>query len=95
MTDTFGRPWRMGQTNIAIGVAGINPINSYVGKQDIFDRTLNFTEICIADEIAGAAELIMGKTKKIPVAILKGYNYNSDADSIASVIRDKNSDLFR
>ena len=95
MTDTFGRPWRMGQTNIAIGVAGINPINSYVGQQDIFDRTLNFTEICIADEIAGAAELIMGKTKKIPVAILKGYKYKADSDSISNIIRDKNSDLFR
>ena len=95
MTDTFGRPWRIGQTNIAIGVAGINPLQSYVGVKDIFNRTLEHTMICIADEIASAAELIMGKTNKTPVAIVKGYKYDKKNDSINNIIREKDLDLFR
>ncbi|MBR74695.1 MAG: coenzyme F420-0:L-glutamate ligase [Dehalococcoidaceae bacterium] len=95
MTDTFGRPWRMGQTNVAIGVAGINPLQNYIGEKDIFERTLQHTMICIADEIASAAELIMGKTNMTPVVIVKGYNYDKKNDSINNVIREKESDLFR
>tara|TARA_Y100001970_G_scaffold253095_1_gene327503 strand:- start:5567 stop:6322 length:756 start_codon:yes stop_codon:yes gene_type:complete len=95
MTDTFGRPWRIGQTNIAIGVAGINPLQNYVGEKDIFNRTLQHTMICIADEIASSAELIMGKTNKTPVVIVKGYKYDKKNDSINNIIREKDSDLFR
>jgi coenzyme F420-0:L-glutamate ligase/coenzyme F420-1:gamma-L-glutamate ligase len=95
MTDTFGRPWRIGQTNIAIGVAGINPLQNYIGKKDIFNRTLQHTMICIADEIASSAELIMGKTNKTPVVIIKGYKYDKNNDSINNVIREKDLDLFR
>ena len=95
MTDTFGRPWRMGQTNIAIGIAGINPLQNYVGKKDIFNRTLKHTMICIADEIASAAELVMGKTNMMPVAIVKGYQYDKNNDSISNIIREKDFDLFR
>ena len=95
MTDTFGRPWRMGQTNIAIGIAGINPFQNYVGKKDIFNRTLKHTMICIADEIASAAELVMGKTNMMPVAIVKGYQYDKNNDSINNIIREKDFDLFR
>ena len=95
MTDTFGRHWRMGQTNIAIGISGINPIQDYVGKKDIFNRTMNFTMICIADEIASAAELMMGKTKKMPVAIIKGYKYEKNLDTISRIVRDEKNDLFR
>ena len=95
MTDTFGRPWRIGQTNVAIGVAGINPLQNYIGEKDIFERTLQHTMICIADEIASAAELIMGKTNMTPVVIVKGYNYDKKNDSINNVIREKESDLFR
>ena len=95
MTDTFGRPWRMGQTNIAIGIAGMNPFQNYVGKKDIFNKTLKHTMICIADEIASAAELIMGKTNMIPVAIVKGYKYDKNNDSRNNIIREKDFDLFR
>jgi coenzyme F420-0:L-glutamate ligase/coenzyme F420-1:gamma-L-glutamate ligase len=73
MTDTFGRPWRHGQTNVAIGVAGMLPFRDYVGKTDTDGRELRVTTICVADEIAGAAEMVMGKLDAIPAAIVRGY----------------------
>src|SRR5439155_9180601 len=63
ITDTFGRPFRNGQTNVAIGVAGLNPIKSYIGSRDMYGRKLKVTEIAVADEIASAAELVMGKAQ--------------------------------
>jgi coenzyme F420-0:L-glutamate ligase/coenzyme F420-1:gamma-L-glutamate ligase len=105
ISDTFGRPFRRGQTNIAIGISGINSIKSYIGQKDSFEKTLKVTEIAIVDELASSAELVMGKTLGIPVAIVKGYEYeeqrldvNSDNDpgtSIKSLFRNKNQDLFR
>lgn len=75
ISDTFGRPFRNGQTNVAIGISGINPIKSYIGTPDQNGRVLKVTEIAIADEIASAAELVMGKTLQVPVAIVRGYDY--------------------
>ena len=97
ISDTFGRPFRKGQVNIAIGIAGIDPIKSYIGKTDMYGNTLRVTEIAIADEIASAAELVMGKSSRIPVAIVRGYNYMSgDGDSsISKITRSKKDDLFR
>ena len=77
ISDTFGRPFRMGQTNCAIGVSGLNPILDYSGTLDSFNRILRVTAIAIADELSAAAELVMGKTKKCPVSIIRDYSYDS------------------
>ena len=105
ISDTFGRPFRKGQTNIAIGIAGIRPLKSYVGSKDSFGKVLQVTEIAIVDELASSAELVMGKTLEVPVAIIRGYQYQSvDLDnsndvssdiSIKSLFREKSEDLFR
>ena len=100
ISDTFGRPFRNGQTNVAIGISGINPIKSYIGTPDQNGRVLKVTEIAIADEIASAAELVMGKTLQVPVAIVRGYDYEfvkSDIEKkieISILIRNENDDLF-
>ena len=96
ISDTFGRPFRQGQTNVAIGLAGIEPIESYIGKSDIFGKKLKVTEIAVADEIASAAELAMGKTSKIPAVIIRGYSFTkSNSSSVLSLIRSRKMDLFR
>jgi len=71
ISDTFGRPFRMGQTNCAIGISGLNPILDYAGTLDSFKRILRVTAIAIADELSSSAELVMEKTKKCPVAIIE------------------------
>jgi coenzyme F420-0:L-glutamate ligase / coenzyme F420-1:gamma-L-glutamate ligase len=96
ITDTFGRTFRNGQTNVAIGIAGINPIKSYIGTYDMYGRKLRVTEIAVADEIASAAELVMGKAEGTPVAIVRGYKFEkSSRSSVKSLLRAKERDLFR
>ena len=95
ISDTFGRPWREGQTNIAIGVAGLEPMLDYRGKKDSYDYTLKVTAIAMADELASAAELVMGKVGMVPVAIVRGYQYTEKEGSIKSLIRPRSRDLFR
>ena len=96
VTDTFGRPWREGQTDVAIGVAGINPIQSYIGQHDPHGHEFRVQEICVVDEIAGAAELVKGNHSRVPVAIVRGYAWEpDDSASMATVIRDPSRDLFR
>ncbi|HEY7570923.1 MAG TPA: coenzyme F420-0:L-glutamate ligase [Nitrososphaeraceae archaeon] len=96
ISDTFGRPFRHGQTNVAIGSAGIEPIESYIGKSDLFGKKLRVTEIAVADEIASAAELAMGKTNRVPAVIIRGYAYRKTKTSGTSIlIRSKKMDLFR
>lgn len=95
ITDTFGRPFREGQINIAIGVSGLNPIKSYIGKRDMYGKPLRVTEIAIADEIASAAELVMKKSACIPVVILRGLQYSSKPAKISILIRPKKTDFFR
>jgi coenzyme F420-0:L-glutamate ligase/coenzyme F420-1:gamma-L-glutamate ligase len=96
ITDTFGRTFRNGQTNVAIGIAGINPIKSYIGTYDMYGRKLRVTEIAVADEIASASELVMGKSESTPVAIIRGYNFEKTSKaSIKSLLRAKDRDLFR
>jgi coenzyme F420-0:L-glutamate ligase/coenzyme F420-1:gamma-L-glutamate ligase len=96
ITDTFGRTFRNGQTNVAIGIAGINPIKSYIGTYDMYGRKLRVTEIAVADEIASAAELVMGKVEGTPVAIVRGYNFEKAyISSVKSLLRAKERDLFR
>ncbi len=95
ISDTFGRPFRMGQTNCAIGVAGINPIHDYRGTKDSFGKTLRVTAIAVADEICSAAELVMGKTLNCPAIIVRNYKFKNKQDTINTLIRPKNEDLFR
>jgi coenzyme F420-0:L-glutamate ligase/coenzyme F420-1:gamma-L-glutamate ligase len=96
ITDTFGRTFRNGQINVAIGIAGINPIKSYIGTYDMYGRKLRVTEIAVADEIASAAELVMGKAEGTPVAIVRGYIFEKvSKTSVKSLLRAKERDLFR
>ena len=95
ISDTFGRPFRMGQTNHAIGVSGLNPILDYEGSLDSFNRILRVTAIAIADEISSASELVMGKSLKCPVAIIRGYSFDDKESSITELIRPESEDLFR
>jgi coenzyme F420-0:L-glutamate ligase/coenzyme F420-1:gamma-L-glutamate ligase len=96
ISDTFGRPFRNGQTNIAIGVSGIEPIKSYIGTKDMYGNILRVTEIAIADELASAAELVMGKTDSVPVAIIRGYMFKpASRRSASELIRHKSADIFR
>ncbi len=96
ITDTFGRPWREGQVNVAIGVAGIEPLRDFKGIDDSYGYTMQATLIAIADELASAAELVMGKIDRVPAAIVRGYVYQpSETASARSLIRDPRLDLFR
>src|SRR5579875_2982397 len=84
ITDTFGRPWRRGQTNVAIGVSGMSPLLDYRGQFDTFGYELAVTVIAIADEIASAAELVMGKLDQRPVAIVRGYHWEADPEEMGA-----------
>ena len=95
ISDTFGRPFRMGQTNCAIGISGLNPILDYAGTLDSFKRILRITAIAVADELSSATELVMGKTKKCPVAIVRNYSFNVGSNTIQDLIRPENEDLFK
>jgi len=95
IADTFGRPFRMGQINCAIGISGLNPILDYAGTLDSFEKILRITAIAIADELSSAAELVMGKTLKCPVAIIRDYSFNLEEHVIDELIRPDNEDLFK
>ena len=96
VSDTFGRPWRNGATNVAIGVAGFDPMLSYVGLEDSHGNMLYTTEIAVADELAATAELVTGKVAGVPVTIIRGYSYEAMEDvSIGRLIRTGDKDLFR
>jgi len=95
ISDTFGRPFRLGQTDHAIGIAGMETIENYEGKPDTFGKIMRVTAIAIADELCAASELVMGKINKSPAAVIKNYNFESKNGNISSVIRDEKEDLFR
>ena len=95
ISDTFGRPFRIGQTNCAIGISGLNPIIDYAGKLDSFKKILRVTAIAIADELSSTAELVMEKTSKCPVVIIRDYPHVIEDSSICEIIRSENEDLFR
>ncbi len=96
ITDTFGRPFREAQINVAIGIAGIQPIKSYIGTLDMYGKKLKVTEIAVVDEIASAAELQMGKSERIPVVIIRGYVYQMvENSSLSQLLRSRGKDLFR
>jgi coenzyme F420-0:L-glutamate ligase/coenzyme F420-1:gamma-L-glutamate ligase len=97
ISDTFGRTWRRGLVDVAIGVAGIGAILDLRGQPDALGRPLRVTEVCVADELAAAAELAMGKSRGVPVAVIRGVDRNWFRDSSvkAEVIRRYEEDLFR
>jgi coenzyme F420-0:L-glutamate ligase / coenzyme F420-1:gamma-L-glutamate ligase len=95
VTDTFGRPWRRGQTDVAIGCSGIAPLYSYAGKRDKFGYALRVTEPAVVDELAGAAELTMGKLSGVPVALVRGAVYDRSEEGVRSMLMSRQRDLFR
>lgn len=95
ISDSFGRPWRRGHTDVALGVSGMAPLRDYRGEMDSHGYELKSTIVALADEVASAAELVKGKTAGVPVAIVRGLTYNAEPDSIAELIRDEAEDLFR
>jgi coenzyme F420-0:L-glutamate ligase/coenzyme F420-1:gamma-L-glutamate ligase len=96
ISDTFGRPWREGQTDVCIGVAGIAPIRSYIGEVDPHGHEFRVQELCVVDEIAAAAELVKGNISRIPVAVVRGVDHAVDETAtMAPVLRDPSRDLFR
>jgi coenzyme F420-0:L-glutamate ligase/coenzyme F420-1:gamma-L-glutamate ligase len=96
VSDTFGRPWRLGLTDVAIGVAGVAGVVDLRGTPDALGRTMQVTEVCVADELAGAAEMVMGKSSGIPVAVIRGVDPRWLRDSsIKEIVRPAREDLFR
>ncbi|MEO7908166.1 MAG: coenzyme F420-0:L-glutamate ligase [Roseiflexaceae bacterium] len=95
ISDTFGRPWREGQVNVAIGVAGLAPLADYAEQQDGYGYTMHASLIAVADELASAAELVMGKIDAVPVAIVRGYAYQAANGSARELLRAPEKDLFR
>jgi len=95
VSDTFGRPWREGTVNVALGVAGLRPLADWRGRQDTQGRVLQTTVVAVADEIAGAAELVMGKTAEMPIAIVRGAGEWLGDGSGSMLMRPAGSDLFR
>ncbi len=93
--DTWGRPWRNGQVNMAIGIAGIDPIVDYRGQRDVYGHEMQASMIAVADELAAAAELVMGKVDRVPVALIRGYHYAPQEGSIRSLARESATDMFR
>ena len=97
ISDTFGRPWRRGVTDVAIGSAGLSPVVDLRGTTDALGRELQVTEVAVADELAAAAELVMGKSAGVPVAIVRGVNpeWFGDGTVQEDLLRKPNEDLFR
>jgi coenzyme F420-0:L-glutamate ligase/coenzyme F420-1:gamma-L-glutamate ligase len=97
VSDTFGRTWRRGVTDVAIGVAGVAAVVDLRGTTDALGRELQVTEVCVADELAAAAELVMGKAAGVPVAIIRGVNpdWLRESSVSAEIVRPYQEDLFR
>lgn len=95
ISDTFGRPWREGHTNVAVGIAGMEAFVDYVGRVDPYGYELRVSTLAVADELAGAAELVMGKLSGVPAAIVRGYAYPKGCGTARDMIRPAERDLFR
>ena len=97
ISDTFGRTWRRGVTDVAIGVAGVAAVIDLRGTPDALGRVLEATEVCVADELASAAELVMGKDRGVPAAIVRGVDpaWLRPASVAAEIVRPPGEDLFR
>lgn len=95
ISDTFGRPWREGLVDVAIGVAGLEPLEDYRGLPDTEGRPMKATILAVADELASAAELVMGKLDRVPVAFIRGYAYTPGDGAATEFVRPPETDLFR
>jgi coenzyme F420-0:L-glutamate ligase/coenzyme F420-1:gamma-L-glutamate ligase len=95
ISDTFGRPWRVGLCNVALGVAGMPATLDYRGSPDDFGMPLHATVVAVADEIAAAAEMVMGKTRRIPAVVVRGLALEGPAGSGRELVRTADLDLFR
>ncbi|MDQ3982169.1 MAG: coenzyme F420-0:L-glutamate ligase [Actinomycetota bacterium] len=95
VSDTFGRAWRLGQTDVAIGVAGMDPFVDYRGTADDQGRTLTATRICVADELAGTAEIVMGKSEGVCAAVIRGARIARERGAATQIVRPPSEDLFR
>ncbi len=95
ISDTFGRPWREGHVNFAIGVAGIKPVIDYAGQFDPAGYELRVTQMAVVDELAAAAELVHGKLARVPVAIVRGVDYEAAEAATSELIRAAEKDMFR
>ena len=95
ITDSFGRAWRNGIINIAVGVSGLAPLKDFRGQRDTYGYMMSATVIAVADEIASAAELVMGKLDNCPVAIVRGYPYDPAEGSAKELVIDPTRDMFR
>jgi len=97
VSDTFGRPWRRGVTDVAIGCSGLRPVIDLRGTTDALGRELQVTEVAIVDELAAAAELVMGKAENVPVAVVRGVDpsWFGEGGVVDDVVRDHSEDLFR
>jgi coenzyme F420-0:L-glutamate ligase/coenzyme F420-1:gamma-L-glutamate ligase len=95
ITDTFGRAWREGLTNVAIGLAGIEPLLDLRGRKDDYGKDLSATVLAVADEIAAASGLLMMKTARLPVIVMRGYRFEAGTSPATSLIRPRERDLFR
>src|SRR5439155_19730130 len=94
ISDSFGRPWREGQVNVAIGAAGVVAMRDYRGREDPDGYQLQGTELAIVDELASAGELVMGKLDRVPVALIRGASVAGDG-RVQTLLRDPATDLFR
>ncbi len=95
VSDSFGRAWRHGIINIAIGVSGLAPLRDYRGQHDPYGYRMNATIIAVADELASAAELVMGKVESCPVAVVRGYSYDRAEGNSQELIIEPARDMFR
>ena len=95
VSDSFGRAWRFGITDVAVGVSGMAPLADYRGGKDPHGNPLEASVLAVADELAAAAELVMGKTDGVPVAIIRGYDYERAAGSGKDLIMPPERDMFR
>jgi coenzyme F420-0:L-glutamate ligase / coenzyme F420-1:gamma-L-glutamate ligase len=95
VSDSFGRPWREGITNVAIGVAGMEPLADYRGQRDPYGYPLEASILAVADELAAAAELVMGKTEGIPAAVIRNYPYKPGPGKALNLLMGPERDLFR
>ena len=95
ISDTFGRPWREGAVNVAIGVSGMDAVVDYREREDAYGQMMRTTVIAISDEIASAAELVTGKTDGVPVALIRGYEYTEGDDGARKLVRSPERDMFR
>ena len=95
ISDTFGRPWREGATEVAIGLAGMEPLQDYRGRYDPYGKLLRTTEVAMADQLAGAVGLVLEKLSRMPVGIVRGFPFQPGDGKARSLIRPAEKDLFR